>query len=167
MKGWTARELAIRGLFASLVIVATAIRVPAPTFNLYFNLGEAMVYLTALLFGPASGGIVSALGSGLADILLGYPVWAPVSFVVKGLEGLVVGAVAQKYGGKRDVIAILYGAPVMLVGYALAAGLLYGLAAVPVELGGDLIQVTMGGLTATFLARALRRFEVFQISVGK
>lgn len=167
MKGWTARELAIRGLFTSLVIVATAIRVPAPTFNLYFNLGEAMVYLTALLFGPASGGIVGGLGSGLADILLGYPVWAPISFVVKGLEGLVVGAVAQKHDGKGDVRAVLYGAPVMLFGYALAAGLLYGLAAVPVELGGDLIQVTMGGLTAVFLARALRKLEVFQISVEK
>lgn len=91
------KRTALLGLFGALVIVATAVmRFPVPTFNLYFNLGEAVIYLTALLFGGPSGAIVGGVGSALADVLGGYPVWAPITLVIKGLEGYIVGKAAKR-----------------------------------------------------------------------
>ena len=59
------KKLAFMGLFSALLVLATVVlRFPVPTFNLYFNLGEAIIYLTALLYGGAGaliGGVESAL----------------------------------------------------------------------------------------------------------
>jgi len=38
----------------------------------------------------------------------------------------------------------------MMAGYALAAGLLYGIGAVPIELAGDFVQVSAGAVYPYF-----------------
>lgn len=150
-------KLAFYGLFMALVVVTTAVlRIPVPTFNLYFNLGESIIYLTALLYGGPAGAIIGGVGSALADILVGAPVWAPITFVVKGLEGYIVGSSAKKW---NLILAVSLGALVMMTGYAVAAGILYGIAAVPVELAGDLIQVSVGAVIALFLHKRLRNIS--------
>ncbi|NPV55007.1 MAG: ECF transporter S component [Firmicutes bacterium] len=173
------RRLALSALMLAMVVVATMIRIPAPTYRLYFNLGEAVVYTTALLFGRKTGALIAGVGSALSDLLLGYPIWAPFTFVIKGAEGYVVGAIASRAvaspwpeggpdsrpgngggvrnDGRRDLMAVALGAPIMIAGYAASAWILYGLAAVPVELGGDVIQCFVGALVAIPLARTLRR----------
>ncbi|NLC62543.1 MAG: ECF transporter S component [Thermoanaerobacterales bacterium] len=149
-------RLAFYGLFMALVVIVTAvIRVPVPTFNLYFNLGEAIIYLTAILYGGPAGAIIGGVGSSLADLLVGAPVWAPITLIIKGLEGYVVGSVAKK---GNLMLAVLLGAIVMITGYAIAAGILYGIAAVPVELAGDSVQVLAGGIIALFLYNRLKKF---------
>lgn len=148
------KRTALLGLFGALVIVATAVmRFPVPTFNLYFNLGEAVIYLTALLFGGPSGAIVGGVGSALADVLGGYPVWAPITLIIKGIEGYVVGKMAERVSA---VWAVALGALIMMTGYAFTAGVLYGVGAVPVELSGDLVQVLAGGVIALFLHHRLK-----------
>jgi uncharacterized membrane protein len=149
-------RLAFYGLFMALVVIVTAvIRVPVPTFNLYFNLGEAIIYLTAILYGGPAGAIIGGVGSSLADLLVGAPVWAPITLIIKGLEGYVVGSVAKK---GNLMLAVLLGAIVMITGYAIAAGILYGIAAVPVELAVDSVQVLAGGIVALFLYNRLKKF---------
>ncbi|HHV61674.1 MAG TPA: ECF transporter S component [Firmicutes bacterium] len=168
--GDSTRRLALSALMLAMVVVATMIRVPAPTYRLYFNLGEVVVYTAALLFGRRTGAVIAGVGSALSDLLLGYPIWAPFTFVIKGAEGYVVGAVASQAstgieaGGRagsgssrRDLMAVALGAPIMIAGYAISAWILYGLAAVPVELGGDIIQCFVGALVAIPLVRMLRR----------
>ena len=145
---------ALLGLFGALVIVATLVtRFPVPTFNLYFNLGEAVIYLTALLFGGPAAALIGGGGSALADILGGYPVWAPITFVIKGLEGYVVGVMAERF---NPILGVILGALVMVLGYGIMAGVLYGPAAIPVEIAGDLLQVFAGGTIALFLHRRLK-----------
>ncbi len=151
-------KLAFYGLFMALVVIATAVlRIPVPTFNLYFNLGESIIYLTALLYGGPAGAIIGGVGSALADILVGAPVWAPITFAIKGLEGYIVGSVASK---GNLTLAVFLGAIVMMAGYALAAGILYGGAAVPVELAGDFVQVSAGAVIALFLYRRLKNISL-------
>ena len=150
------KTLAFKGLFCALLVVATVIiRFPVPTFNLYFNLGEAVIYLTALLYGGTTGAFIGGVGSALADIIGGYPVWAPITFVIKGLEGFIVGTVAKN----NRYLGILLGAITMMTGYALAAGILYGVGAVPVELAGDFFQVSVGGAIALFLYDRLKNIS--------
>lgn len=147
------KRLAFMGLFAALSVIATVVlRFPVPTFNLYFNLGEAIIYLTALLYGGGPGALIGGVGSALADIIGGYPVWAPITFLIKGLEGYIVGSIARK----NRYLAVILGGITMMAGYALAAGILYGIGAVPIELAGDFVQVSAGAVISLFLHNRLK-----------
>ena len=78
------RDFALLGLFTALVAVSTMIiRVPIPQTNGYMNLGDSMVLLTAIFFGPVGGFIAGGIGSALADILGGYPQWAIWTLIIK------------------------------------------------------------------------------------
>ena len=72
-----ADELALMAILTSLVVAATALHVPMPGFRVYFNLGEGIIYIIALAWGSRYGAMCGGLGASLADLLLGYPLWAP------------------------------------------------------------------------------------------
>jgi uncharacterized membrane protein len=91
------------GLFSALVCVATIIlKVDIPQTKGYFNVGDSMVFLTALLLGPRVGGLAGGLGSMLADVILGAPWYAPGTFVIKGIEGFVAGKISKRRQPLKD-----------------------------------------------------------------
>ena len=96
---WVLRpyEVAVTAVFTALVCVATfAFTIYVPQTRGFFNIGETMVYITALLFGPIVGGIAGGFGSMLADLILGYPHYALATLVIKACEGLIVGFLSRK-----------------------------------------------------------------------
>jgi uncharacterized membrane protein len=87
----------IAAIFTSLVFVATTVfSIYVPQTRGFFNIGETMVYTTAMLFGPIIGGFAGGVGSMLADFFLGYPHYAPATLVIKACEGIIVGALSRK-----------------------------------------------------------------------
>ena len=152
-----AKEVTLGALFAAIVAVATMIHIPVPGYRIYFNLGEGVIYCIALLMGPKYGAICGGIGGALADVVLGYPLWAPFTFVIKGAEGFLTGRFRQK---RKQ--AVLIGACVMVAGYTLAAGLLYGWKVAPIELLTDLAQAGVGAAIALvalpYIERPVRRF---------
>jgi uncharacterized membrane protein len=56
----------------------------------YINVGDAMIFTNALLFGPIVGGVAGGIGSAVADFI-SYPVFAPYTLVIKGFEGFIAG----------------------------------------------------------------------------
>lgn len=90
------RELALAGLMCAMVLVITrAFVLPIPQTKGFFNLGEAGVYMAAVLFGPRVGALAGGIGSSLADLSLGYAQYAPFTLVIKGIEGALVGIIAR------------------------------------------------------------------------
>lgn len=78
------RKLVMAALFAALTTIMTmVIRVPSPMGG-YVNLGDCAVLLSAWILGPLYGGAAAGIGSMLAD-LLGYPLYAPGTLVIKTL----------------------------------------------------------------------------------
>lgn len=153
MKDPRTRQVALGAVLASLVALATMLHIPVPGFRLYFNLGEGVIYTIAILLGARYGGICGGLGAALADLLLGYPLWAPLTLIIKGTEGYVVGRLAPK----GRLLALLAGAAVMITGYTTAAGILYGWKAAPVELVTDLTQTGLGAAFALAFVPLLQR----------
>lgn len=147
------RKIATLSLYTALVCIATFAHVPVPGYRIYFNLGEGAIYVISLLFGGAIGGIAGGLGSALADIILGYPLWAPFTLIIKGMEGFIVG----KLGKKKKPLALGLGAAVMITGYSLAAGFLYGAGAIPVEALTDVVQCSVGVLVALPVVKILQK----------
>lgn len=90
-------KLAISAIFTSLVFAVTIVfssYVPQTTG--FFNIGETMVYTTAILFGPFVGAFAGGIGSMFADLFLGYPHFAPATLIIKGCEGGIVGILSRK-----------------------------------------------------------------------
>ena len=83
-----AKQIAFTALFASLCCIGTVlIVVPLPASG-YFNAGDIFVLLSAWCLGPLFGSVASAVGSALADIVSGFAIYAPATFLIKGLPAL-------------------------------------------------------------------------------
>jgi len=90
-------NLAVVAVFTALVWVVTVIfSIYVPATEGFFNIGESMVFLSALLFGPFVGAFAGGVGSMLADLFLGFPHYAPATLIIKACEGAVVGTLKKR-----------------------------------------------------------------------
>ena len=81
-------------------------------------MGEAIIYIAAIFFGPTVGGLVGAIGPSLADVTSPYAAFAPFTFMVKGLEGFIVGKISYSTQSKViKILGILAGGSIMVIGY--------------------------------------------------
>ena len=70
-------------VFAALTFVATfAVKIQTPTFG-YIHMGDCFVLLSGLILGKTSGALAAAVGSALSDLLAGYVIWVPGTFIIK------------------------------------------------------------------------------------
>jgi uncharacterized membrane protein len=92
------RRVASAAVFTAFVAAATmAFSLSIPVTNGYFNIGEIMVYTSALLMGPYVGAFAGGVGSAISDVVLGYgTTYAPGTLVIKGVEGFMVGYLGNK-----------------------------------------------------------------------
>jgi len=89
------REVAGATIFTAFVFAVTFSFAAITSTGGYFNVGEIMVYITALVMGPYVGAFAGGVGSMLSDALLA-PQFAPGTLVIKGAEGFIVGYLGQK-----------------------------------------------------------------------
>jgi uncharacterized membrane protein len=162
----SAVNVALLAILTALTTIMTlVIRIPYPGTGGYFNFGDIMVMLGGLLLGPVGGFFVGGVGSAIADII-GFPLFAPITLIVKGLEGMAVGYLgsrARKHVrlNVRDVIAVLVGAIIMLIGYFIGEVLLL---AVPVAVALfelvtiNLAQVAIGGSVTLLIGPTIRSY---------
>ena len=122
--------LVLSGLLAAFVAVATMlIHIPTPTKG-YVNLGDCFVNLSAWLLGPIYGAFAAGIGSAMADLFLGYTVYAPVTFVIKALMEVVSFHVFRQIAKRTNgffarTIAAVSAELLMVFGYFLFEWLLY------------------------------------------
>jgi uncharacterized membrane protein len=90
-------ELALGAIFAALVCVTTLVfTLSVPATSGYFNVGETVIYVAALLFGPIVGAFAGGVGAAIADMLVA-PRFALGTLFVKGCEGTIVGFLNGKF----------------------------------------------------------------------
>jgi uncharacterized membrane protein len=93
----TTYGIAAAAIMTAIVTVFTfAIQVPNPASGGYFNLSDIAVIFAAITFGPIVGLVAGGLGTAIADLLLGYAPFAPISFIAHGGEGLLAGYLLLK-----------------------------------------------------------------------
>jgi uncharacterized membrane protein len=156
------RTVALYGTLTALTAAITmATFVPfAPTKG-YFNIGDSMVFFSALTFGWRAGAVCGGIGSAAADILLGSGYFAPYTLVAKGLEGLVSGLISGKKIEKRwrVVLAIGCGGACMVATYFFSELLILnvGFGAAALEAVGNALQVVVGGTIGALLAYYVKK----------
>ncbi|MCD6467215.1 MAG: ECF transporter S component [Methanomicrobia archaeon] len=147
-------EVAITGVMTALVCVGTIlIRIPIPQTKGYINIGDSMIFFSALCFGFRIGGFAGGIGSALADIIGGFGNWAPFTLIIKGVEGIIVGKLAKK----SKILALVIGGSEMILGYFIVELFLYGYGAAVAELPGNIFQAGFGILLAIPLYKAVSK----------
>jgi uncharacterized membrane protein len=148
-------------LIAMTTVMTIAIRIPTVATNGYLNLGDMVVFVAALLMGKSGGLIIGGLGSSLADIIAGYTHYAPITLIVKGIEGYIAGALFEtKIGKKMPLFATAIGGIWMALGYYLAEIFMYGAEAALVSIPGNLAQGIFGAITSVVFYKALNRSRI-------
>ncbi|MDD4495545.1 MAG: ECF transporter S component [Eubacteriales bacterium] len=171
-KKWTTKIIAVNGIMMALVFVATFFtRIPIPMTQGYFNIGDTVIIITAILMGPASGLIVGALGSMLSDVAAGYFLFAPLTLIVKGLEGYLIGKInALNIGGLsaawKRVIAVSAGMLVMAIGYFTGEAYILsifskdmGYAAAAAEFPLNMLQAGISGVVGFLLTSLMTKLN--------
>ena len=145
------KKLILAALFAALSCVATmSIRIPTPGTGGYIHPGDATVILSGVILGPVWGFLAGGIGSALSDLIGGYFIYVPITFVIKGLVALAAGLLYQKVGKNqksRYIAVILSGvADIILVagGYFVCEFFIYG-AGAAASIPANIIQ-GVGGL---------------------
>ena len=145
------KKLILAALFAALSCVATmSIRIPTPGTSGYIHPGDAIVILSGVILGPVWGFLAGGIGSALSDLIGGYFICVPITFVIKGLVALAAGLLYQKVGKnqKSRYIAVILGgvADIILVagGYFVCEFFIYG-AGAAASIPANIIQ-GVGGL---------------------
>ena len=101
------KKLVMSALFAALACIATMIiKIPVPGAYGYIHPGDVVVILSGIMLGPVHGFFAAGIGSALADLLSGYAIYAPATFVIKGLVALC-GAFAYRFMVRKSTIVSL------------------------------------------------------------
>lgn len=104
MKKESVKYLALSGLLGALILLFMA-WLHIPVGEGYVHIGDAFVYLGEVLL-PTPYGILTAVGGAvLADCLSGYALWAPASFLIKGLSVLLFTSKGEKLLCLRNILA--------------------------------------------------------------
>ena len=158
MKQSKLRTLVFSAAVAALVAVATLfLHVPIPMEAGYCNLGDGVILASGALLGPWAAA-AAALGSALADLLLGYMAYAPVTAVIKGAMGLMAGTLYLRAKKAWLRIGWMALAEILMVGgYFLFECALYGAGAAAGSLPGNLFQGAAGLLVGAALWPLIQR----------
>lgn len=135
------RKVAICGLMAAFVFVATQIRIP--TAIGYINLGDSVILISSFILGPIAF-FPAAIGSALSDLLAGYAQYIIPTFIIKGLMGYVAGVSLRKFEItvlKKIIIGVI-AEIIMIAGYFIFEALpfMYGPEAAAGSLFFNMIQ---------------------------
>ena len=99
------RILTTAGILAAVIFLLTAfVRIPIPAG--YLNLGDVGVFFVAMLLPAGYAALCAGVGSMLAD-LIGFPLYAPVTLLVKGLTALTFALLWRRLPGKLRYLAFL------------------------------------------------------------
>ncbi|MCC6040117.1 MAG: ECF transporter S component [Thermofilum sp.] len=94
--------VAVSALFGALTTLFTVVlTVYIPETRGYFNLGEAGVYLSAVVLPPPWAALAAGLGSALADVILGYYIYAPATLVIKAAEAFAASLLLRRLSGAK------------------------------------------------------------------
>ena len=159
------KRMVIAAMFAALTCVATMIiKIPSPLKG-YVNLGDCVVLLEGWILGPVYGFLAAGIGSALADLLSGYLVYAPATFVIKGLMALVA------YFGFKLLNKMIGNLPsrivtgiaaeiVMVLGYFVFEGFLYGFGPSAVNIPANGAQGVAGVILGCILVKIFEKSKI-------
>ena len=160
------KKIISASMLAALCCVATMIiKIPSPLKG-YLNLGDCVVLLSGWLLSPGYAFLAAGVGSSLADIFSGYTVYAPATFIIKGVMAVIAYICYKGLKNKLSVATsrIIGGtlAEIMMIfGYFVFEGFLYGFTPSLVNIPANAVQGIAGILIGTILIKIFENTKIF------
>lgn len=156
------KKTVIAALMAALTCVATMVITSPSPLKGYLNLGDCIILVAGWMLSPTYGFLAAGLGSALADVLSGYLIYAPATFIIKGSMALVAFYVFKFTCNKLSKLPsrILSGVSaeiVMVLGYFVFEGFLYGFAPSLVNIPANGIQGAAGVIIGVVLIKIFEK----------
>ncbi|MCE5189650.1 MAG: ECF transporter S component [Eubacteriales bacterium] len=156
------RRLTTAGvLAAAIILLTTLVSIPMPGGMGYINLGDAGVLLAGVLLGGWWGALCAGAASAISDILLGWGVYAPATFLIKGAVALAAGLLFSATKKQVRVVFLFAAALIVPLGYFLFETLMYGSAAAIPNVVFNVFQCLAGAGTAAALTAVLLKSKLF------
>ena len=159
------KKLVMAALMAALTCVTTmVITVPSPLKG-YLNLGDSVVLLSGWLLPSSYAFLAAGLGSAMADIFSGYVIYAPATFVIKGLMAFIAckGFCLLDKIANKQLSKIVSGAAaevVMVLGYFIFEGFMYGFLPSAVNIPANSVQGIAGLILGTLLIKVFEKNKI-------
>lgn len=159
------QKLVFAALLAALTCVATVIiKIPSPLKG-YLNLGDCVVLTAGWLLSPLYGFLAAGLGSALADLFSGYFVYAPATFLIKGLMALAAWCTYKALNKKINnpvsrIISAVVAELIMIGGYYIFEGFIYGFEASLVNMPANAVQGVAGLVLGFALIKILEKTKI-------
>lgn len=169
-KYFSTKNIVTIAIFIALTTAATiVVKIPMLATEGYVNVGDTVVMFSAVLFGPVPGFLIGGIGSCLADLISGYPHWILPTFIIKGVEGFLVGILFLLFKKTRinryisSVIVSVIGGGVMVAGYFVASWIMKGSAAVAfTSVPGNCMQWLFSVILSTLLIVAVEKTGILR-----
>ena len=142
-----ARRIAVTAVSIAVVtVLVSSVPVPIPATGGFAHPGAVAELFVALAFGPIVGMIAAGVGGALADLILGYGTWAPLTLVAHGSLVLLAGWLGWRKGGFGRIAGWLAGGLALVAIYFAGQATVYGLgvAGAAAEVVPNLLQVSLG-----------------------
>ncbi|MBE6718282.1 MAG: ECF transporter S component [Ruminococcaceae bacterium] len=159
------KKIVMAALMTALVCVATMIiKIPSPLKG-YLNLGDCIVLLAGWVLSPTYGFLAAGLGSALADIFSAYIIYAPATFIIKGIMALIAfygfKLSRKKLGSLTSGIISGIAAEIMMVlGYFVFEGFMYGFVPSAVNIPANSVQGIAGLIIGVVLMKVFEKNKI-------
>ena len=166
MKTCTQKITASSLLAAIIFVVTRFIQIPLPAVG-YVNLGDVFVILTGWLLPGWYGFLAAGIGSALADILSGFVIYAPVTFLIKGLMAFLTGVIFKAFSKNANIVikglaAGLIAEILMIAGYLVYESFLYGFKTALLSVPFNSIQGVIGMVLGAELINVILKTKLFK-----
>lgn len=157
------KKIIIASMLAALCCVATMIiKIPSPLKG-YVNLGDCVVLVCGWMLSPAYAFLAAGIGSALADLFSGYVIYAPATFVIKGVMAIIAYFCAKKVRNAFSRIAGGVLAEIeMILGYFVFEGFLYGFAPSVVNIPANAVQGVAGIIIGLILVKVFEKTKILK-----
>ena len=160
-------DIAVTAVMTALVIVFTSfIKVPIGAGG-YIHLGDLMILLSASILPLPFALLSSCVGAALSDVIVGAPIWAPFSLIVKALIVLCFTAKKDKILCARNFIGCGLSCIITVVGYFFSEVIIYGNWGAYVSMPWNLVQAVVAAVGYMVIGVAFDKMKVKKLIYKK
>ena len=154
MKNTITKDITFCGLFIAITFLSTCINITLPLGikGCLVHFGPAMLILSAYVLRPVHSGLSAGLGMAFYDLMGGWSIWAPFTFVIRFAQAFFISHMLKKYSDNKPLryIGLVIGGLIDVVGYYLAESLIYSnwivpFASMPAETINYVFGIIVGG----------------------
>ena len=125
--------------------------------------------VASIAFGKRRGAVAGAFGMALFDLLSGWVMWAPFTFVTRGVMGYVIGLISEQKRGESlalNFIAVVTGGIIMMVGMYFAEVIILSSFVIPIgSIPGNVTQTVIAVVLGIPLAMLIKKQRMFRREV--